>query len=64
MQEQAVGRWHRAWGVVAAHEWTGEPENRQPRKHFRVRWVDANFIFEAFVETTASGLHYYLNDGS
>lgn len=65
---------HGAWGVeapngfltvvFAAHDWTGEPENREPRKHSQVRWVDANAIPEAFVDTTASALHHYLNDGS
>ncbi|MEX3103385.1 MULTISPECIES: NUDIX domain-containing protein [unclassified Streptomyces] len=65
---------HGAWGVeapngfltvvFAAHEWTGEPENREPRKHSQVRWVDASAIPEAFVDTTASALHHYLNDGS
>jgi 8-oxo-dGTP pyrophosphatase MutT (NUDIX family) len=64
---------HGAWGVeapngfltvvFAAHEWTGEPENREPRKHAQVRWVDADAIPEAFVDTTASALSYYLNSG-
>ncbi|EFL16789.1 MutT-family protein [Streptomyces sp. C] len=65
---------HGAWGVeapngfltvvFAAHEWTGEPENREPRKHSQVRWVDTDTIPEAFVDTTASALHHYLNDGA
>ncbi|MET9432602.1 NUDIX domain-containing protein [Streptomyces sp. NPDC006551] len=65
---------HGAWGVeapngfltvvFAAHEWTGEPENREPRKHSQVRWVDGNAIPEAFVETTASALQNYLNKGA
>ncbi|MFE4170753.1 NUDIX domain-containing protein [Streptomyces sp. NPDC056909] len=65
---------HGAWGVeapngfltvvFAAHEWTGEPENREPRKHSQVRWVDVGAIPEAFVNTTDSALHHYLNDGS
>ncbi|MFD3979665.1 NUDIX domain-containing protein [Streptomyces griseus] len=65
---------HGAWGVespsgfltvvFATHEWTGEPENREPRKHAQVRWVDADNIPEKFVETTASALHRYLNDGA
>nr|WP_202466628.1 NUDIX domain-containing protein [Streptomyces sp. SID4951] len=65
---------HGAWGVeapngfltvvFAAHEWTGEPENREPRKHAQVRWVDADTIPEEFVETTASALHRYLVGGS
>ncbi|MEV6057439.1 NUDIX domain-containing protein [Streptomyces sp. NPDC052107] len=64
---------HSAWGVeapngfvtvvFAAHEWTGEPENREPRKHSQVCWADANEIPEAFVDTTASALHNYLNGG-
>ncbi|WP_030546710.1 NUDIX domain-containing protein [Streptomyces albus] len=64
---------HGAWGVeapngfltvvFAAHEWTGEPENREPRKHAQVRWVDADAIPEEFVDTTASALHRYLSDG-
>ncbi|MFD4175930.1 NUDIX domain-containing protein [Streptomyces anulatus] len=64
---------HGAWGVeapngfvtvvFAAHDWTGEPENREPRKHAQVRWVDADAIPDEFVETTASALHRYLSDG-
>lgn len=65
---------HGAWGVeapngfltvvFAAHEWTGEPENREPRKHSQVRWVDADAIPDAFVDTTASALHHYLTSGA
>ncbi|MGI5277008.1 NUDIX domain-containing protein [Streptomyces rochei] len=61
---------HGAWGVEApngfltvvfvAHGWTGEPENREPRKHAQVCWVDADTIPEQFVETTANALHRYL----
>ncbi|MEU3253074.1 NUDIX domain-containing protein [Streptomyces sp. NPDC006997] len=64
---------HGAWGVEApngfltvvfvTHEWDGEPENREPRKHSQVRWVDADAIPEEFVETTASALHRYLSGG-
>ncbi|MGA5411765.1 NUDIX domain-containing protein [Streptomyces lavendulocolor] len=64
---------HSAWGVEApngfltvvfvAHEWSGEPENREPRKHAQVRWVDADAIPEEFVETTATALHRYLTGG-
>ncbi|MFE7115375.1 NUDIX domain-containing protein [Streptomyces sp. NPDC057654] len=64
---------HSAWGVEApngfltvvfvAYEWTGEPENREPRKHARVRWTDTNAIPEEFVDTTASALRWYLTDG-
>ncbi|MEU7040235.1 NUDIX domain-containing protein [Streptomyces varsoviensis] len=65
---------HGAWGVeapngfltvvFAAHEWTGEPENREPRKHSQVRWVDTDAIPDAFVDTTASALHHYLSGSS
>ncbi|MBQ1120498.1 NUDIX domain-containing protein [Streptomyces sp. B15] len=65
---------HGAWGVeapngfltvvFAAHEWTGKPENREPRKHAQVCWVDADVIPHEFVETTASALHGYLTKGS
>ncbi|MGW2342725.1 NUDIX domain-containing protein [Streptomyces sp. NPDC001661] len=64
---------HGAWGVeapngfltvvFAAHEWSGETENREPRKHAQVRWVDADAIPEEFVDTTASALHRYLEGG-
>ncbi|MEU5111457.1 NUDIX domain-containing protein [Streptomyces longwoodensis] len=64
---------HGAWGVEApngfltvvfvAHEWTGEPENREPRKHAQVRWVDTDVIPDEFVETTSSALHRYLSGG-
>ncbi|MFG3047561.1 NUDIX domain-containing protein [Streptomyces sp. NPDC048241] len=49
--------------VFATHEWTGEPENREPRKHSQVRWVDLNAIPAEFVDTTASALHRYLTGG-
>ncbi|GAB7031435.1 hypothetical protein JCM4914_28960 [Streptomyces platensis subsp. malvinus] len=49
--------------VFAAHEWTGEPENREPRKHDHVCWVDADALPEEFVDTTASALRRYLADG-
>ncbi|SEE59028.1 NUDIX domain-containing protein [Streptomyces sp. Ag109_O5-10] len=49
--------------VFAAHEWTGEPENREPRKHAQVRWVDADTIPENFVDTTSSALRRYLAGG-
>ncbi|MFE2446517.1 NUDIX domain-containing protein [Streptomyces sp. NPDC021218] len=64
---------HGAWGVeapngfltivFAAHEWAGEPENREPRKHAQVRWVGADAIPENFVDTTSSALHRYLTGG-
>lgn len=65
---------HGAWGVeapggfltvvFATHEWTGEPENRERRKHAQVCWMDANDIPAEFVDTTASALHRYLTGGS
>lgn len=64
---------HGSWGVessngfltvvFATHEWTGEPENREPYKHSQVRWVDVNTIPKDFVETTDSALHRYLAGG-
>ncbi|MEU9242054.1 NUDIX domain-containing protein [Streptomyces sp. NPDC048385] len=64
---------HGAWGVeapngfltvvFAAHEWTGEPENREPRKHSQVCWMDADAIPGDFVEATSSALHWYLAGG-
>ncbi|WP_046494461.1 NUDIX domain-containing protein [Streptomyces odonnellii] len=64
---------HSAWGVeapngfltvvFAAHEWSGEPENREPHKHAQVRWVDAHTIPEEFVATSASALRRYLTGG-
>lgn len=65
---------HGAWGVeapngfltvvFAAHEWTGEPENREPRKHAQVCWTDTDAIPEHFVDTTSSALHRYLSGGT
>ncbi|MFZ3498235.1 NUDIX domain-containing protein [Streptomyces sp. 5.8] len=64
---------HGAWGVeapngfltivFATHEWTGEPENREPRKHSQVRWVSTDNLPEQFVPTTGSALRGYLEDG-
>ncbi|MGW9412043.1 NUDIX domain-containing protein [Streptomyces diastaticus] len=64
---------HGAWGVealngfptvvFAAHEWTGEPENHEPRKHSQVHWIDVKAIPDAFVDTTVSALHAYLSEG-
>lgn len=64
---------HGAWGVeapngfltvvFAAHEWSGEPENREPRKHAQVCWVDAEALPEEFVPSTSSALQCYLTDG-
>ncbi|MFE3428676.1 NUDIX domain-containing protein [Streptomyces sp. NPDC059171] len=65
---------HGAWGVeapngfltvvFAAHEWTGEPENREPRKHAQVRWVDTAAIPDDFVDTTAIALRHFLAGGT
>ncbi|MCX4742351.1 NUDIX domain-containing protein [Streptomyces antibioticus] len=65
---------HGAWGVeapngfltvvFAAHEWIGEPENREPHKHAQVRWVDADAFPENLVATTARALRHYLEGGS
>jgi 8-oxo-dGTP pyrophosphatase MutT (NUDIX family) len=49
--------------VFAAHEWCGDPENREPRKHSQVQWTDADAIPEEFVDTTASALRRYLEGG-
>jgi 8-oxo-dGTP pyrophosphatase MutT (NUDIX family) len=49
--------------VFATHDWAGEPENREPRKHSQVRWVDTSAIPVAFVDTTASALRKYLSSG-
>lgn len=49
--------------VFATHEWTGEPENREPHKHAQVRWVDTGSLPEDFVEGNAGALHGYLADG-
>ncbi|MEU9034624.1 NUDIX domain-containing protein [Streptomyces sp. NPDC048352] len=64
---------HGAWGVEApngfltvvftAQEWTGEPENREPRKHSQVCWVEADALPDQFVPTTRSALLAYLSDG-
>ncbi|WEB45712.1 NUDIX domain-containing protein [Streptomyces yunnanensis] len=64
---------HGAWGVeapngfltvvFAAHEGTGDTENREPRKHAQVRWADADAIPENFVDTASSALHRYLAGG-
>jgi len=49
--------------VFAAHGWTGAPENREPRKHAQVRWVDADATPENFADTTAGALHRHLTRG-
>ncbi|MFI1397541.1 NUDIX domain-containing protein [Streptomyces sp. NPDC020681] len=64
---------HGAWGVeapngfltvvFAVHEWSGEPENREPRKHAQVRWADAEAVPGEFVAGTAGALREYLRGG-
>jgi 8-oxo-dGTP pyrophosphatase MutT (NUDIX family) len=61
---------HAAWGVESpngfltvvfvAHEWTGEPENREPGKHAEVRWFDVGALPADFVPSTAGALRGYL----
>lgn len=64
---------HGAWGVeapngfltvvFATHEWTGEPENREPRKHDQVCWVDVEAVPKEFLDTTVRAVHRYFEDG-
>ncbi|MEO3852635.1 NUDIX domain-containing protein [Streptomyces sp. B8F3] len=64
---------HGAWGVEApsgfltvvftAHEWAGEPENREPEKHAQVSWIHTRSLPEEFVESTDSALRQYLENG-
>lgn len=64
---------HGGWGVeapngfltvvFATHEWTGEPENREPRKHDQVCWVDVDAVPKELVDTTVSAFHRYLEGG-
>lgn len=49
--------------VFVAHEWTGEPENREPHKHSQVRWFATDALPEDFVEGDADALRGYLTDG-
>ena len=49
--------------VFAAHEWTGEPENREPDKHADVRWVEVDALPGEFVRTSAGALRRYLDGG-
>ncbi|MDJ1135037.1 NUDIX domain-containing protein, partial [Streptomyces iconiensis] len=49
--------------VFTTHDWTGEPENREPFKHAQVCWFNTAEIPKDFVNTTASALHRYLVDG-
>ncbi|MHB9860665.1 NUDIX domain-containing protein [Streptomyces sp. YIM S03343] len=64
---------HGAWGVEApngfltvvfvAHEWSGEPQNREPHKHAEVRWVDVGALPEDFVRSGDTALRRYLAGG-
>lgn len=61
---------HGAWGVespggfltvvFAAHEWAGEPENREPAKHTQVRWTSVDALPVEFVPSSDAALHAYL----
>ncbi|MFI6339434.1 NUDIX domain-containing protein [Streptomyces sp. NPDC050535] len=65
---------HGAWGaeapngfltvVFAAHEWSGEPENREPLKHAQVRWTDIGALPDPFVKSSAAALRRYLASGT
>lgn len=46
--------------VFAAHEWSGEPVNREPLKHAQVRWTDIDAIPDPFVKSSAGALRRYL----
>lgn len=50
--------------VFAAHEWSGEPEHREPCKHAAVGWIDVDAAPVNFVDITASTLHPYLGGNS
>lgn len=50
--------------VFATHDWTGEPENREPHKHAQVRWTEVDALPEEFVRTSAGALRRYLEGGS
>ncbi|GAA3626857.1 hypothetical protein GCM10023079_16210 [Streptomyces chitinivorans] len=64
---------HGGWGVespngyltvvFAAHEWSGEPGNREPGKHSQVRWVPVDALPENFVPSTGGALCHYLTGG-
>ena len=49
--------------VFATHDWTGEPENREPDKHAEVRWVEVDALPAEFVRTSAGALRRYLDGG-
>ncbi|MFG2263472.1 NUDIX domain-containing protein [Streptomyces sp. NPDC048720] len=49
--------------VFAAHEWTGEPENREPAKHAQVRWTGVDELPEDCVPSARRALRGYLGGG-
>ncbi|MER5302937.1 NUDIX domain-containing protein [Streptomyces lasiicapitis] len=65
---------HGAWGVeapngfltvvFASHQWTGEPESREPRKYAQVCWIDTDAIPKDLVGTTTNALHCCLSGGT
>ena len=64
---------HGAWGVESpngfltvvfvAHEWEGEPENREPGKHTRVCWTPLDDLPADFVPSIGVPLRAYLAGG-
>ncbi|MFF4448217.1 NUDIX domain-containing protein [Streptomyces sp. NPDC001502] len=49
--------------VFATHDWSGRPENREPRKHSQVRWAGTDDLPAEFVPSTRSALLAYLGSG-
>lgn len=49
--------------VFATHDWTGDPENREPDKHAQVRWTEVDALPAEFVRTSAGALRRYLDGG-
>ncbi|MFI1360457.1 NUDIX domain-containing protein [Streptomyces sp. NPDC020898] len=49
--------------VFATHDWTGDPENREPDKHAEVRWTEVDALPAEFVRTSAGALRRYLDGG-
>ncbi|WP_019073875.1 NUDIX domain-containing protein [Streptomyces hokutonensis] len=47
--------------VFAADKWSGDPENREPRKHAQVRWVQVDAVPEEFVRGNGQALRQYLD---
>ncbi|MGX9886557.1 NUDIX domain-containing protein [Streptomyces sp. NPDC002276] len=47
--------------VFVADKWTGAPENREPRKHAQVRWVQVDAVPEEFVRGNGHALRQYLD---